>query len=144
MPWGDDPANDASDAIRSLVGDTDASNPLLSDNTYLLIISQEASLYARAAAACEAIAGKFGQAKTKRVGDLWYEAKVVYEHYVDLAQKFRLDAARRCRPYAFAGGVSKNDIDNREDDDDRPAPAFRVGMLDSDLLGGESLTSEED
>lgn len=131
MPWGGNPSTDPADAVRALIGDTDASAPKLSDDTYVLILATEPTLYARAAMAAFALSSIWAEQMTKRVGDLWREAKVVYEHYADLAQKLRLEGARKPTGSVFVGGHSVADNETRDNDTSITQPNFRLGMMDS-------------
>lgn len=142
MPWGGSPSTDESDAIRLLVGDTDAAKPLLSDDAYILIIATEARLYGRAALACETLAGKYATAITRRVGDLWHEAKTRGPHYEALAVRYRLEAARRGKGAPFAGGVNVADVDTRKADDRLVQPFFETGMMDSVLIAPASTVND--
>lgn len=143
MPWSGNPSTDEADAIRALVGDMVTAAPKLSDDVYVLVIAQESRLYARASLAASALAGKYAVEMTKRIGDLWREAKTLYTHYSDLAKWFRLEAQRRAKAIPFAGGISKADVEAREEDTDRVTPSFRVGMIDSvKLRSNEELTSD--
>lgn len=130
MPYGGNPTTDAADAIRVMVGDTDASAPRLDDGTYALIIATESNIYSRARMAAQALAGKYADQFDKRVGDLWRNAKVLYDHYSDLAKIFRMEAKRRIPATPFSGGASVTDVSARNDDDDRVKPSFEVGMQD--------------
>lgn len=131
MPWGGAPSTSDADAVRVLVGDTDASAPLLADDTYTLILAQESSLYGRGSLAASMLAGKYATQMTKRIGDFWREAKVLYEHYRDLAAFLRQESSRRTPAIPFSGGTSQDDVDTRNDETDRVKPAFEIGMLDS-------------
>lgn len=137
MPWGGSPATDASDAVRALVGDMDASNPKLADGVYTYILTVETSVWARAAMAATMLAGKWAEEMTRRVGDLWREAKVVHDHYMTLAQWLRLESARRGGGVVFAGGLNAADAETRREDSSQVQPSFSVGMLDSVVLTAE-------
>jgi hypothetical protein len=68
MPWGERPSTDAADAIRALIGDTDADSPLLADDTYELIQAQESRLYGQASLGASILAGKYAKSMTRKVG----------------------------------------------------------------------------
>lgn len=132
MPWTGHPESDAADAIRALVGDMDAANPKLDDGVYDLAIAQEPRLYGRAAFVALALSGKYAHQMTVRVGDLWREAKTLYQHFQDLAQRFLLQNKVRGAGLPFAGGVDVSDVETREQDDTVVQHAFKVGMQDAD------------
>jgi len=131
MPWGNDPIGNPSDAIRALVGDTDAAKPKLTDETYLLIIANETRIYARASMAARALAGKYATEMTKRVGDLWREAKVLFQHYSDLAKDYRHESSRRAIAKPFLGGNDVIDVETRRQDTGVVQPEFEIGMMDA-------------
>ena len=130
MPWGGNPDIDEADAVRALVGDMDASNPLLEDRVYTMICANEARLYFRGAMAAHMLAGKYARDITTRVGDLWYEAKTRSGHFLDLARRLRIEGQRRAVCAPFAGGVTVTDVETRKDDTSVTQPAFEVGMMD--------------
>lgn len=134
MPWGGSPATDESDAVRTLVGDMDAADPKLADGVYTFILTKEKSVWARAAMAATMLAGKWAEEMTRRVGDLWREAKVVHDHYMQLAQWLRLESARRGGGLVFVGGANVADAETRRDDTSQVQPNFSVGMLDSVVI----------
>jgi hypothetical protein len=142
LPYGGNPHTDAADAIRVLVGDTNASSELLDDNTYALILATESRLYSRGAMAASMLAGKYAKEMTKRTGDLWREAKVQYDHYRDLAQWLRLEGRTRGIAYPFVGGLTVSDNETRREDSTVEQPKFTVGMMDA--APSELSTDEED
>lgn len=142
MAYGGNPHTSDEDAIRVLVGDTRAT-AILDSNTYTLFIATEGSLYAQAAMAARALAGYYAREMNKRVGDLWRDAKVQYDHYEGLAIRYEQIAKKRIPARPFAGGTSEADIETREETDDRPEPFFKLGMQDAvDLPTGDSDDDE--
>lgn len=142
MPWGGSPHTDAADAVRALVGDMDAASPRLADNVYTMIIAEEPRLYARAALAAQALAGKYAAEMNRRVGDLWREAKVLFEHYEALSQRYWQASARRSKGLVFVGGLDKTDVETRTEDADQVQPNFKVGMQDSAYLSPDDDEEE--
>jgi len=142
MPWGDAPATDEADAVRVLVGDTNASSPLLPDGAYTLIIATEKNLYFRGALAANMLAGKYATDINKRVGDLWHDAKSRGTHFLNLSRRLRLEGQRRAPVTPFLGGYTSADKDARAEDTSIEQPQFTVGMSDS-VESDSDIVSEE-
>lgn len=133
MPYTGNPDTNAADAVRVMVGDTDPAAPKLDDPTYALILATEANVYSRASMAAKALAGKYAVEMDRRVGDLWRNAHVLFDHYTELAKQFRSEAKRRVPAQPFSGGTSVSDVGARNGDGDRMKPSFEVGMQDAYL-----------
>ena len=134
MAWtyGGNPAASARDAVRYLIGDTlagsTAAQPTLSDAEvdYELGLASGASA---AAAAARSLAAKFARyPSSKQVGDLSVTYGDRREALTAIAE--RLDRSVALAAVPVAGGISIADKDNVEDDPDRVAPGFSVGMHD--------------
>lgn len=95
-----DPANSDRDAIRFLIGDTDASDPLLDDAEIdYLHAAAGASVYQGAHDACHALAAKFTRmATSKSVGDLSVTFQDRAAAYLSLSEQIMQLAARRDLP----------------------------------------------
>ena len=68
--YSGDPSADAKDAVRWLVGDTDASDQLQSDEEILYAIKLENDIYKAASLVAATIGGNFSRQVDKQVGDL--------------------------------------------------------------------------
>jgi len=135
--YTNNPENSQLDAVRMLIGDTNAASARLSDEEIQYFINTAGNLYLAAAYAVEAIMSVEGGGVTsKQVGDL----KITYggsggaSGLAALAKTLRLRAARTSGN-PFAGGISEGDRDTIESDTDRSKPAFTVG--DTDNPGSE-------
>lgn len=100
MAWtyDGDPSESDVAAIHFLVGDTDSADPQLQDEEIELLVSlyprpSGKPPYLAAAAAADAIAGKYARKMNQSVGPLSQQEEQQYLHYVQLAQQFRLLAA---------------------------------------------------
>lgn len=120
------PANSNRDLIRILVHDTDTANAKLSDETIDYYLSSEPSVWYAAALAAETIAGQYSAQGTLTVGDLSIQRQV--SEYRGLSKQLRMRGARGAVP--FAGGIKISDKDTEEDDTDRVAPSFKIGLHD--------------
>lgn len=110
------------DAIRILIGDTDTTDQLLSDEAISFFIGQEPGVYHAGAQAASAIAATFARQADKAVGDLRLSASQQAIAYRELAK----DLKRRAVSTAgiWSGGISIADKQAREDDTDRAFPFF--------------------
>lgn len=133
MTWtySGDPATTSRDAVRFLVGDTDTTDQLVSDEEISWVLTQHSGVRHAAAATCEAIAAKFARQAEMSVDDVSIKAGEKAEHYRALAKELRAQAAiagKVAKP--FAGGISIADKDDREADTDRVKPFFRRDLHD--------------
>ena len=113
--------------VRLRVGDTTTADQLLQDEEIEAHLSAEGNRYAAAALCAESIGALFARRADKTVGRMSIAASRVSERYFQLADRMRTELGSRAAPYA--GGISIADKQTDEDDSDRVAPAFTVGML---------------
>ena len=140
MPYGGNPSTDIDDAIRFLVGDTDATDPLLSDDelTFLRDTYGE-DPYRVAAEAATSLAGKYSRYADQKVGRVEVDYSQLSQQYRDLAAELRRRIGASATPYA--AGISLDDIETEREDDDRPSPIFIIGIHDE---GGDPLEEDID
>lgn len=138
MPYGGSPATVATDELKLLIGDlsTSSSGQLLSTGECAYFISSYGTPRAAAPHACRAIAAMFADEVSKSVGDLRLDAQQKFEHYTTLATSLQAQASYTGIPYA--GGISRGDKQSVEQNTDRVAPAFKVGLHDNPLSGSTS------
>ncbi|HHH30956.1 MAG TPA: hypothetical protein ENK57_21790 [Polyangiaceae bacterium] len=135
MTWSysHDPATSDKDAVRFLVGDTDSSEQLVSDEEILFALQEEPNVRRAAAFIARALGAKFSREADKSVGDLRIAYSQRARGFYELADRLDSDASRRtnvlrARPYA--GGISVSDKEAVEDNSDRVRPSFAKGMHD--------------
>lgn len=81
------------DKIRLLVGDTNNDSLMLEDEEIeFLLTNNSDALYLTAADACEIIAAKFARDVNYRFSTLWQDAGDAYDHYMNLAERYRKTA----------------------------------------------------
>lgn len=131
MTWtyGGDPSANDRDEVRFLVGDTDTTDQLVTDEEIAYSVSDEATNYNAAAKIARAIAAKFSRKVDKSVGDLKQAYSQRVKQYLELAERLEGEAVGRTAK-AYAGGISKSDKETVEEDSDRVEPAFEIGMHD--------------
>ena len=94
--YNNDPAGDDIDAVRFLVGDTVKATAMVQDEEieYALAVYPKASgkpPWLAAAHVCDGIAGKFARKVQQSIGGaLSASNQQQYEHYLALAQQFRV------------------------------------------------------
>ena len=113
--------------VRAKIGDTNSDRKLLSDAEVNLAIAETATLNAAAAQACRAIAAKFAP-ETSRSSNNLTKGETQFSHFEKLAEFWQSRSSRLGG--LRAGGVSEAAVAAVQDDTDRVAPAFKVGMLD--------------
>ena len=130
MAWtySGDPSDSDRDWVRFRVGDTDSTDPQLTDGEIDSLVSDEGSKEAAALAAVRAILAKYARLVDKSVGDLHLSYSQRQASYQALAERLeRLYALRTAIP--FAGGISISGKETLEDDTDRVAPFAKRGQF---------------
>ena len=128
MTWtySGDPATNARDSIRFLIGDTDTTDQLLNDEEIAWINNQvtgsdtaTSGVYTVAVRACLTIASKFSRMADKSVGDLSVSMAQKAHAYRDQANVLKsLAMAEGGVPTPYAGGISLSDKEIDQDDSD--------------------------
>lgn len=124
MPYGGDPANDSSDAVRFHAGDTNTSEQLLADGEVTFLLSDNGdNILLAAAAACDAIAAKFSRQADAQAGDVSRKVSQRAQAYSARAVELR-QRAMTSSGSVYAGGISDSDKETVRADTDRVRPAF--------------------
>jgi hypothetical protein len=139
MTWtyGGNPGSNARDGIRFLIGDTDTSDQLLSDEEIAWVNNQVTgsdtstdSLYTVAYRCMVAIASKFSRLADQAVGDMRVsmsqKAKGAREQAKELK---RLAESEGGTPTPYAGGISVSDKEIDLDNSDLVKPSFSQGQF---------------
>lgn len=128
--YSSDPAASDRDYVRFRVGDTDSTDQQLADAEVDAMLAEKGNKLTAAAFCARAIAAKYARLVTQAVGDLRMDYSDLAKQYNELAQQLSSEASIAvATPYA--GGISIADKESAEDDSDRVAPAFAVGMHDN-------------
>ena len=129
MPYGGDPSASFVDAVRYLIGDT-GTTELVSDAEINYLRSTVGdNVLAVAAEAARNLSHKYAALVDQTVGKISVSYSQKAKQYQDLYNSLRRRAGQSGRIYA--GGISLSDKELDDDDSDRPAPAFTVGMMDA-------------
>lgn len=121
------PTSSTRDAVRWLVGDTDDTEPLCSDEEIDYAVAQGITAHAAAALVCQAIATRFAREADTTINPpggvshtLNYSQRAA--GYRTMAAQYRATTAETAAPYC--GGISRTDKQTYEDDSDRISPQF--------------------
>lgn len=145
MSWtyGGDPSANDRDAVRYLIGDTDKNHRQLTDNDIAFHLAEEGGKYRAAAAACRAIAAKYGRMVDKAVGDLKISYSQMQKQYLDLADKLDTrSSSGSAIPYQGGQTLSDKAVDDA--DTDRVQPAFKRDQFDFPDQGSQAATTDDD
>lgn len=145
MDWNyDDPATKDRDKVRFLVGDTCASDPLVSDQEVAFAIGEQPTLELAAAFILRSLAARYSRKATSRVGDISNNCSDIAKAFSDRADK--LDPGNQIGGSSLLvapsfGGLSISEKQTLDEDADAVQPSFRKGM--NDIPGGpsDSVTS---
>lgn len=130
MTWtySGDPSSTDRDAVRFLVGDTDNTDQLFTDEEIAYALTQGDS-YTAAARLARNLASKYARYSDESIGDLSISYSQRYKHFTEIAKQLELESSRGVTPYA--GGISVADKATVTADTDRIQTSIKVGVHDS-------------
>lgn len=150
MTWtyGGDPSANARDAIRFLIGDTDTSDQLLSDEEIAWVNSEASgsatattALYDAGSRCCLAIASKLAREADKSVGDLSVSMSQRANAYREQAAELKgLSGREGGVPTPYAGAITISDKDIDQDNSDIFRTYFASGQFENARDGGRAQT----
>lgn len=131
MPYGNDPENDTADELRLLIGDTDLSDPLLSDEEVAFFLSDAggAAIWG-AIRAATAVAAKFARKVTSTSGRVSKALSDLMQHYLDLARRLEQRAEEVSGAMVFTA-LTRSGKEADRVDTDLVQPQFRIGQDDN-------------
>jgi hypothetical protein len=131
MTWtySGDPATSDKDATRFYIQDTDTTDQQFQDAEINFGLAQYGSPLSTSVALCLALAAKYARLVDKAVGDLRISYSQRSKQYTELATRYRAEAGLS-NMTVYTGGTSVADMQNVEQDPDRPVKPFRVGQFD--------------
>jgi hypothetical protein len=152
MTWtySGDPSANARDAIRFLVGDTDTTDQLITDEE-IAWVNTEASgtstattaLYDAAYRCCITIASKLARQADKQIGDLRVSMSQKADGYRKQAQELKSLSMREGGvPIPYAGGITFSDKEIDQDNSDIFAGWFASGQFNNQRDGGGQNTNQ--
>jgi hypothetical protein len=118
----------ARDKVRLLIGDTSGvvATELLTDGELDFLLAEESNnIYRAGAEAADRIAAKYARMVDTSIGDASVTASQRFDHYRQLAVDLRSKALERGTATPFVGGISRSDVEQRDQDTDAVTPFFR-------------------
>ena len=150
MSWtyGGDPAANARDAIRFLIGDTDTTDQLLTDEEIAWVNTESSgtstgttALYDAAYRCCLTIASKLAREADKQIGDLSVSMSQRAKAYREQAASLKeLSGREGGVPIPYAGGITISDKEIDEENSDLFRSWFSSGQFENVRDGGRSQT----
>ena len=150
MTWtyGGDPAANARDAIRFLIGDTDTTDQLLTDEEIAWVNTESSgtstgttALYDAAYRCCLTIASKLAREADKQIGDLSVSMSQRAKAYREQAASLKeLSGREGGVPIPYAGGITISDKEIDEENSDLFRSWFSSGQFENVRDGGRSQT----
>ncbi len=129
MTWtySGDPSDSSRDEVRFLVGDTDSTDELVSDEEIAYAIVEESNNLLAAAKVAKAIMAKFARLVDKTVGDLKLNYSQRLAAYKELIEQLT-ERGTESAGMPYSGGISISDKKTIRDNSDRVDPTFTRGM----------------
>lgn len=125
------PATNNRDRCRWYLGDTDAEDPLVSDEEIAAALTDEGSNVRRAAAQCaEHLAAYFSREADKSYDDYRVSLSQRASSFLTLSNRLRDRSTISLVAAPWAGGISQSDKESRAADTDRELPAFTMRQFD--------------
>lgn len=130
MTWtyAGDPSVSTLAALRFLIGDTITGDQQLSDEEINFISTSFTDNNLAAAELCEAIAAKYARQVDTTNGDLRLGAQARFQHYTDLAKKYRGKGNKLA--LMWSGGRLLSEKETARADASITQPSFSRGMDD--------------
>lgn len=132
MTWtySGDPASSTRDAVRFLIGDTDTSDQLISNEEINYFVTEFANARRAASEAARAVAAKYARLMSRSIGGLSADFSAKYRQYLELADN--LLTKEEMKPVAlYISGYSKSAKEAVELDTDRESTFSRKGIMDN-------------
>lgn len=124
MTWSysGDPTGNPTDSVRFEVGDTDSTRPMVQDEEIAYALSEQGGVLWAAAAICSALAGRVARDVDRTMGRTGVSASQRALAFRAQGKALRIRAASYAVP--VAGGLTKTDRQNRDEDLEAVKPAF--------------------
>lgn len=122
--------------VRYLVGDTDTDHQEIQDEEINFSITQTPSIYAAAADVARSIGARYTRRVDEAAGDTKKNYSQRAKAFIALAAQLSNYAAGRSGAFAYAGGISRTDKRQQEQNTDRVKPQFNLGLEDNRLPVG--------
>lgn len=121
-------ADERRDAVRLILGDTDAADEQVTDEEIAFALDEESNnVYTAAILLCNSLVAKYARLVNLKFSDVSVNYEAKHKNYVALANRLRNQAAARGLNIGDpkAGGIKESIMDSVEEDSDRVEPIFR-------------------
>lgn len=135
MTWtySGDPSDSTRDAVRFLIGDTDTTDQLISNEEIDYMLTEHGTVSRAASESARSIAAKFARLMNRSIGGLSADFSQKYQHYMELAESLiSNDEAYPVSP--FISGFKRDEKESRENDTDRETTFGRKGIHDNERV----------
>lgn len=131
MTWSysGNPASSQKDAVRFLIGDTDTTRQLATDEEIAWSLTEQPNTYQAAALVCLSLASKFSKSGTVKVGDVTCSGTELAAQFTQRARELERKAAAQAA-LPFVGGRSLQGKADLREDPDSTQPSFAIGQDD--------------
>jgi len=132
MTWSysGNPADSTRDAVRFLIGDTDTTDQLISNEEINYFVTEFGNARRSASEAARSIAAKFARLMNRSIGGLSADFSAKYRQYLELADN--LLSKEEMSPVAlYISGYSRSEKEAVELDTDREPTFSRKGIMDN-------------
>ena len=114
---------------RSRLGDTDSTDPLLTDEQIEAEVALTADIWQALVNCCQTILGKLARRNDRSGARFNATRSQQFQHYKDLLAEFQSRVGSIAGPSWSEQSIA--DAESIEDDDDFEPPAFKVGRDDN-------------
>lgn len=134
-----DPANNAVDKVRLLIGDTDPDDPQLSNEEISFFTSQAGGSAVRGAiAAVTSLIAKYARyvdTKIESIGISNQQRIANYQQLMQQLEEYDQSVGTDSFGIPFVGGVSVSEMEAQNENDDRTQSQFRTDMFRNPRVG---------
>jgi len=130
--YSGDPGNSPTDAVRYLVGDTAAKDPLVSNEEIAYQLAENGQdVHWAAADVAEGLAARYAREVSASSDGQTFSGDQLSTHYYELAEALRKRRRRHRRGAGpYVGGISWRERQKADEDDDKIPSAFRSHLHD--------------
>lgn len=130
MPFTGDPVNSAIDRVRLITGDTDPVYEFLDDTTYQYLLDKNNNNEKQAALeGARYILANIARYTRERTGDIEVYGNEFFKNYRSyLLELVNNPNFSNILPMPYAGGISKQDMLENDQNEDNVRPAFYRGF----------------
>lgn len=138
MAWtyNGDPNTNEVDAVRFLVGDTETTDQLASDEEIQWFLSEWPDVYEASASLCEALAAKFAREVSVSADGMSFSGDQISRNFARRAEALRdMSGKQRKAGIPYVGGISWIERQKADADSDLIQPSFRSHQHDNPRAG---------